>query len=98
MVDIDLRPLSDEGYIRFSIKAKDTPSNEAIHDSYRAFCKVHSKNDYTQGLNVLLKAYDYVANVNALWRAFEDLEEQVAVLSDKLEVEKKVAEPEGSAF
>jgi hypothetical protein len=87
--DIDLRKLSDDGYIRFSIKTKDTVQNEAIHEAYREFCRVHAKNDYTHGLHLLLRSFDFVSNINGLWKAIEDIEERVLAVEDSLNKEEE---------
>lgn len=79
---INLRELTDDGYIRFSIKAKDTVQNEAIHSAYREFCRVHAKNDYTWGLDLLLRSFDFVSNINGIWKAVEDLEERMIAVED----------------
>lgn len=94
--DMDLRKLSDDGYIRFSIKAKDTVQNEAIHAAYRDFCRIHAKNDYTHGLHLLLRSFDFVSNINGIWKAVEDLEERMLEVEDLFnkEPEQKPSEEE----
>jgi hypothetical protein len=54
-VDKGLRPLDNEFYVWFTIRAERNPENENIHAAFKAFCKEETKNDYTLGLKRLLE-------------------------------------------
>lgn len=93
--DIDLRPLSDNGFIRFTIKAPDTKDNEFIHGSFKQFCRDNAKDDYTFGLRLLLENLDYVHSINSLWDKLEDLSVRVSALEKPPEPSKEVDSSKG---
>jgi len=79
---INLRKLSDEGYIGLTIRAWDTEYNESIHKAFKDFCKEEYRNDYTLGLKALLDAYDTCRQVGSLWKVINDLDERLSLLED----------------
>lgn len=90
-----------EGYIRFSIKAKDTEDNKAIHDGFKAYCEAECDNNYTQGIRNLLKNYENDFKFQALYELAEYLKTEVAILKREIEELKKkpqVEEDKGAAF
>ena len=54
-VNTGLRDSPWDGFIGVIIKAKDTEEHQMVHDAFREFCKIETKNDYTQGLKILLQ-------------------------------------------
>lgn len=81
--DINLRPLSDDGFIRLIIKAHDTKDNEYVHKAFKSFCEAEAKNDYTHGLQLLMQNLDYVHSINALWDRLEELTSRIGLLEQK---------------
>lgn len=95
--DINLRHLSDDGFIRLVIKALDTKDNEYIHKAFKSYCEREAKNDYTFGLQLLLQNLDYVHSINSLWDTIEELTSRVCLLEQK-DAEIKVEKPEPVGF
>jgi len=89
--DLNLRGIAP-GFIGFSIKARDTESNQAVHDAFREFCKVETDKNYTLGIAKLLEYYqgdykyemihDALKEVRVL---IDDLRESVVAVSAKPE-------------
>ena len=71
-----------EPFIRFSIKAVDTEENNAVHNSFREFCKVECDNSYTLGLRKLLEYYQHDFKIEMMWEAIKDVQNKVLVLED----------------
>ena len=90
MEEIKLRDLTDNGFIRFSIKAKDTVENEEVHSQFRTFCKVECDDDYTLGLRTLMNYYSDRGMFEAMWDNLKELEARIVELEVKDKpVEKK---------
>lgn len=85
MEEVDLKGLADKGYIRFSIKAEDTPENVAVHAAFKQFAEIECDNNYTIALRSLLKNYESDYRFDALWQHIESLQEKVQLLEEKLE-------------
>lgn len=89
MVDIDLSGLQDhgvKGYVRFSIKAKDTDNNKAIHSDFKAFAEMVCNGDYTLALGTLMRSYEDRGMFEAMWDKLKDVEhriEEVRALTQK---------------
>jgi len=81
---INLRNLSDDGFIGLSIRAKDTEYNEAVHSAFRTFCKEEYRNDYTLGLKSLIEFYNVSHQFGGLWKFINSLDERLAVIEDSL--------------
>ena len=79
---VNIRKLSDDGYIWFTIRAEDSEYNESIHSAFKGFCKEETRNDYTLGLKQLLEGYNVSRQVGALWGAFNNLEKEVVELRE----------------
>jgi hypothetical protein len=75
--NINLRSLSKDGYIGFSIKTKDTEDNAKVHKDFLSFCYRECGDNYTLGLKVLLSTYDSA-------EVFRVLYEELAVVKDEL--------------
>jgi hypothetical protein len=82
MNDIDLKDIA-KGYIRFSIKADDTEENQAVHDSFKDFCKTETDNNYTLGLKKLLETYSGDTKFDILYQEIQVLKEDIAKLKEK---------------
>jgi len=80
-----LRSVSDEGYIRFSIKAYDTIENKAVHTAFKQFSKIECDDNYTQGLRKLLEYFEGDFK-------YAMLSERINVLETKIEELKKQPE------
>lgn len=50
--------LGDQGFIKFSIKAKNTAQSQSVHEAFKAFAKAECNDDYTLALQILLRAYE----------------------------------------
>lgn len=100
-MEVNLRELSEQGFIRFSIKDKDTPQNQAIHDGFREFARVECRDNYTVALEKLLEYYQSDAKFEILWDKIQELEQRVAVLQtrwDSAQVEKVVKKDDEGMF
>jgi len=87
-----IREISPAGFTRFSIKATDTPQNQAIHDGFKEFCKIESNDDYTQGLKRLLEHYQ-------TFNMFEMMMERIVALEAEVDqLKNKPKEEESEAF
>jgi hypothetical protein len=80
---LDLRGLSENGFVRFSIKARDTPENIAVHDAFREFARVECDNDFTIALRALLKNYSIDYRFEVMWEHINSLREEVNALHVK---------------
>lgn len=103
--EIDLKNLSDEGFIKFTIRAEDNEYNESIHKAFRDFCYHQTRNDYTKGLKFLLEQYDVMRQIGMLWGAIDVIEGRLDKLKDdgpvkvSPELKKEIAkEEERGAF
>lgn len=85
--------LNIPGFIRFSIKAKDTPENESVHKAFKEFCKVEVDDNYTLGLRKLLEFYQGDFKFEMLHQDIADLQIQVEELRQKLEEPKDEPKP-----
>lgn len=81
---IDLRGMAEKGFIRFSIKAEDTPENAAIHTAFKQFAEIEADNNYTMGLRILLKNYESDYRFDAVWRFCESLNDELTLLKTQL--------------
>ena len=92
----DLREvLGENGYIGFSVKAKNTEENALIHSEFQAFAKAVSKNNYTKALGVLLENFKDDYRFSMLADEIQQLKERVQELEQRGEVQKK---PEPGTF
>jgi len=82
-VDSGIRDIPATGYIRFSIKAEDTETNDITHKAFKEFCKIECGNDYTFGLRTLLKAYEEDYRFEALWEKTQELNARIDSLENK---------------
>lgn len=93
--NISLRDMSDEGHIRFNIKAPDTEENQRVHDAFKEFCKVETDNNYTVGLRKLLEYYQGDFKYEMI---LDKIQEQAMVLADVkssiVELQGKKKEPD----
>ncbi len=87
-VDEGIRSLAP-GFIRFSIKARDTEDNLNIHDSFREFCDMECDSNYTQGLKILLKNYDNDYRFDTLYELYQTIKMELEEIKVKLEQPKK---------
>lgn len=81
MKDDDFTELMRErwtGFTGFSIKARDTEANKAIHAAFKDFCSVESNGDFTIGIKILLEYIQSDAK-------YENLNERLAVLEAKFD-------------
>lgn len=95
MVDINLRDLAD-GSIKFSIKARDTDENVAVHAAFKEFCKVECDDNYTAGLRKLLEYYQDDAKYESLWQNIAFLKQEIDEL--KIQTTKPDSDEEVAAF
>ena len=92
-----LRELST-GSTRFSIKAKDTEENEAVHKAFKEFSKVECDDNYTQALKRLLESYEKDYKFEAVWEQCKVLEGRLSDLENKLKEPVKKEKEETEAF
>jgi len=90
MEEMNLDKLGVQGYIRFSIKADDTPENTSVHDAFKEFCKAETDNNYTQGIRKLLEYYQSDFKYEAIWEAIKEIQNDIQML--KQETKKEVVE------
>lgn len=95
MEEMNLDKLGVKGYVRFSIKADDTPENNSVHDAFKEFCKTETDNNYTQGIRKLLEYYQGDFKYEAIWEAIKELQNGIQML--KQETKEKEVE-EGNKF
>lgn len=81
--EIDLKKISDEGFIKFTIRADDNDYNESIHKAFRDFCYHETRNDYTKGLKFLLEQYDTMRQIGLMWSAIDVIEKRLLVIENK---------------
>jgi len=72
-----LRALPTEGFIRFSIKARDTDENTQVHTAFKEFCKMECDDNYTIGLRKLLEFYEQHAILDLISNRIQELELRV---------------------
>jgi hypothetical protein len=84
MVETDLnqalRESAWEGYIGFTVKAKDNEQNNTIHEAFRTFCKLEADNNYTQGLKMLLDYYSSDMKYEAIWAELQRVKEEMEIM------------------
>lgn len=80
-----LRQSGWNGYIGFSIKAKDTEDNNAVHNAFLEFSKMEAKNDHTLALRLLLGNWQDSGRLDAVWDYMRMLEEKVIHLTQKVD-------------
>lgn len=97
MKEINIRDLSEEGKIWFTIRANDTEQNSTIHKAYKDYCKTECNNDYTMGLKRLLELSDGEAKFEMLYDTLVELQSRVAEL-EKPKKEEKEEEPNNGTF
>ncbi len=90
----ELKDVVEKGYVRFSIKADDTESNEAVHDGFKEFCKLECDNNYTVGLKTLLNYYQADYKYETLYGLYQEVKGELNELKAKLEKPKKKEENE----
>ena len=88
-MEIDFKDLNEPGFIRFSIKAKDTEENKRVHDLFRDFCKSEADDNYTLGLKRLLEYYMEDFKFESLHLMIEELRAEVDILKSKTDEPKK---------
>lgn len=83
----DLRELRklpvEEGFIRFSIKAKDTDENKRIHEMFREFCKSEADDNYTLGLKILIEYFSQDFKFESLHLMIEELRSEIDAMKEK---------------
>jgi hypothetical protein len=82
MTEMHLDELNVPGFIRFSIKAKDTEENNRVHNMFREFCKVEVDDNYTLGLKKLLEYYAEDYKFESLHLMIEELKAEIDELRE----------------
>jgi hypothetical protein len=93
MMDVDLSGLQDhgvKGYIRFSIKAKDTKDNKTIHSDFKKFSSMVCNGDYTLALGLLMRSYEDRGMFEAMWEELKRVQGDVEELRTSLVSDDKV--------
>lgn len=101
MTMIDLSGLQEQGvkgYIRFSIKADDTPENQTTHEDFKKFSTMVCKGDYTLALRLLMLGYGNLSLFESSWDKIKSMEEQITNIEGKLLPSKDDGEDDGGAF
>jgi len=80
---MDLRDLSDNGFVWFTIRAKDTEHNVNVHKSFQEFANVECKGDYTLALHLLLSYYSDRGMFEAISNKLLELEQRIADVESK---------------
>ena len=70
---LNLRDISNEGFIFLGIKAKDTEDNQKTHAAFREFCKTETDNNYTQGLRKLMEYYQSDFKYEMIYHQINDI-------------------------
>ena len=85
-----LRELTDNGFIGFSIKARDNDFNVDTLDEFRQFCRDYTNGNYTLGLSLLLAYYEERTTYSILYTELEELKGRVVSMEEQdKEVPKK---------
>lgn len=79
-----LRESGWNGFIGFSIKAKDTEDNQQVHDAFLDFSKIEAKDDRTLALRLLLANWNDSARFDTIWDYVGMLEERLSILEQKV--------------
>lgn len=87
--DLDLKNISDEGFIKFTIRTEDNVNNANIHKAFKEFCYYETKNDYTVGLKRLMESYGISKQLGLLWSAVESLENKFSEIEVSKEADKE---------
>lgn len=96
MVDLSvLQEHGVKGYVRFSIKAKDTKNNKAIHSDFKAFAEMVCSGDYTLALGTLMRSYEDRGMFEAMWDKLKEIEAKVEEIKT---VPEEIEEVENEAF
>lgn len=85
----ELRKLTPNGFIGFSIKAKNTPQNEAVHTAFRDLAIAECDGNYTLALRKLLENYEMFAHFEVLVDRIVALEQKVQQMAATPVKEKK---------
>lgn len=93
--NVSLRDIAD-GFVKFTIKARDTEENKLIHDAFKEFCKQEMDDNYTQGLKKLIEyyqsdfKYELIADkIDSQYVVLEELRGSIIDLQKKGEEPKK---------
>ena len=78
-----LKKVAQEGFIGFSIKAKDNECNEQVHKEFREFARQACDNNYTVALKLLLDNKESDYKYEMLYNTLIELQDRVAVLEIK---------------
>lgn len=93
-----LRSVSQNGYIRFSIKANDTDENVKVHEAFKDFAKVECDDNYTLALRKLLEYYEMDVKYTIMYQKIEELEFNLKELENKLKEPKKENKKDEGVF
>ena len=78
--DVDKMKMDEPEYAFLFIKSEPTPENKHIYDTFRNFCKLETKNDYTLGLKRLLEHKQLDWKEAMMYDLIRNLEERLARL------------------
>lgn len=84
-----LRQMGWNGYIGFSVKAKDNEVNNSIHEAFKEFSKIEAQNDHTLAIKMLLTCWEDTARIDAVWDYMKHLEQRIVELETKTTEPKK---------
>jgi len=76
---VDLKDLSDNAYIGFSVKARDTEHNREVHDWFDSFSKTQAGHNHTAALGILKNLVKYQS-------MFEELHNRLLLVEAKIEM------------
>ena len=85
------------GYVRFSIKAKDSKENKAIHSNFKEFANMVCNGDYTVALGLLMRSYEDRGMFEAMWEKLKEVEGSIEEVRQELK-QQEIVEDDGEAF
>ena len=94
--EINLRALSNEGKIWFTIRANDTEQNSNIHKAFKLAAKQQYNDDYTMALKGLLELADGEAKFEMMYEKMVELNERITKLENNPVATKEVEENTGT--
>ena len=84
-----LRKMSWEGFIGFSVKAKDTEENAGVHTKFREYAKKQCDGNYTLAIKLLLDYVESDYKYQSLFEQILDLGTELDEIKVKVNEDKK---------
>ena len=82
---VDMSGLGVNGFVGFSVKAKDNEANRAVHEWFTGLAETNFSGDYTATLRFLKDSVEVDAKEEALFVQLSELNRRVGLVEAKLE-------------